>query len=128
MKDIKTTFRGLLLGILLLMIPIIVVGLIIVNNKLAYLLGVFIGTITSIGLLKHMQITVLKAVEKTPKAAEHYAIRSYLIRSFFMVAVLLLGIIRKEINVVGIFLGLFSIKISAYIFPYVNNLINKEVE
>jgi hypothetical protein len=122
MNDIKTTFRGLLLGVILLVIPIIVVGIFIAKNDLSYILGVLFGTIVAIGLLKHMQITVVKSVDKEPEAAKRYAIRNYLIRYFIMLSVLLIAIFRKEINVVGVFLALFTIKLSAYAHPYINRL------
>ena len=127
MNDIKTTFRTLLIGIIIITIPITVVGLIIVKNNLEYLFGIGLGTMVAIGVLKHMQITVLKTVEKTPKAAQSYAIKNYMIRYFIIISVLMVGIISKEVSVIGIFLGIFSIKISAYLFPYVNNINKKKL-
>lgn len=124
MNEKKTTFTQLSLGILFVVLPSLIIGLVISENKLAFTFGIILGTITAIGLLKHMEITLGRALQKLPKAAERYAIRNYIIRYIVNIIVLMIGIICEYISVVGVFIGLISIKISAFIFPYIKRFDN----
>lgn len=124
MNEEKTTFVQLLLGILLVVVPSLIIGLVISNNKLAFTFGILLGTITAIGLLKHMEITLGRTLQRLPKAAERYAIQNYIIRYIVNIIVLVIGIMCEDINVVGVFIGLISIKFSAFIFPYIKRFDN----
>jgi undecaprenyl pyrophosphate phosphatase UppP len=125
MNNENTTFKQLLLGIVMIIIPALVIGLIIADSKLAYGLGLFLGTATAIFLLKHMAITLSKALDMPPKQAEKYAIRNYFIRYVVNIGILVISVLYSGISIIGVLIGLMSMKLSAFLYPYIDRLINR---
>lgn len=120
---IKKTTKTLLLATALVWMVWLVAGGVITyflaKPVIPYLLGLIIGGLGAAGLIQSMAITADKAVGREPATAQKISLRHFFLRSLIMISLLLLGIFIDKISVVGVFLALFSIKLGAYLFPFV---------
>lgn len=120
MSDDKKTLRHLMVGILIFVGPVLLIGLLLVADKIGYIYGVALGAGSSIILLIHMNYSIGESLKRSPKKAERYAMISYYLRGLITVLVVLAAVLVSKIHIIGTLLGLFSIKISALIYPYLN--------
>lgn len=126
MSEASKTLKQLIMGILIFIGPILIIGTLLVEDKMGYILGVSLGAGSSIVLLLHMNYSIGESLKRTPKAAERYAITNYFVRGLIIIIVVLLAVLIEEIHIVGTLLGMFAIKGSAFIYPYLNR--NNKVE
>lgn len=94
---------------------IYIAGLIITTNYLSWTLGIALGLIIALLKLKLMENTFTKAVSLSEDKAKGYTQRQYMIRYLLTGAVLLIAALSEDISLLGVFLGLISMKIGAYV-------------
>lgn len=116
-EDIRT-LRQLMLGILIFVCPVLILGIIFSNDRLGFVLGMILGTALSFGQLLHMNYTIDKALNKTPKAAQRYTTINYVIRNGVTIGFLVLAVLVDQIGIIGAIIGTFGVKASAFIYPY----------
>lgn len=102
-------------NILIILLVALVVGLFVVENKMAYTLGLFMGGAVSIIKLFMMQDSIKKAVIKNPHAASNYIRAQYFLRYVISFITLFIGVVTPSIDVIGVGIGLFVLKPAAYI-------------
>lgn len=120
MSEDKRTLRQLMVGILIFVCPVFIFGIIFLNNRFGFVLGLTMGTVLSFGQLLHMNRTIDKALDMPPKKAQNYSIRHYVIRNFVMIGFLVLAVLVDWIDIIGAIIGTFGVKASAFIYPYIN--------
>lgn len=99
-----------------------VVILLVTRRRLYYSLGAWVGVLLALvcsGMLLH---AVEGALDRGEKGAAGYAIRSYVLRLALVAAVLAVLAVTGVGSVVTAFIGVFSIKISAYLQGFVQKL------
>ncbi|MGL4362114.1 MAG: ATP synthase subunit I [Cellulosilyticaceae bacterium] len=97
------------------------VGCFLTENVMAWTLGVVLGLIISILKLKLMEQTFTKAVTLEENKAKGYTQRQYMIRYGLTGLVLLIAALSETISLVGVFVGLISMKVGAYSELYRSN-------
>lgn len=115
------TLKGLLFGILLYTIPFILIGIIVVNNKIPYFLGLFLGMILAMGIAVNMYRCLDFCLELDPESAEKTMRKKAILR--FLVMAVVVGLAFCFPNVLhplGIFFGLMGLKVSAYVQPFIH--------
>ncbi|MDE6221888.1 MAG: hypothetical protein K2G51_15935 [Lachnospiraceae bacterium] len=127
LRKINTALPGLLLGIILFGILCQVLGLLFVEDKAGYSIGLWIGVLTAILMAFHMAVTLNSAVERDVKGAQAAATRQNMIR--YLVVVIIMGILMltRIGNPLAAFAGVMGLKISAYLQPLLARLSHDEV-
>ena len=117
----KRTLWGLLFGIFLYTIPFILIGIIVVNNKIPYFLGLFFGMIIAMAIAIHMYRCLDFCLDLDPETAEKTMRKKAILRFLVMaVAVGLAFCFPNVLHPLGIFFGLMGLKVSAYVQPFIH--------
>lgn len=130
--NMNNVLRDLYVGLLLYFLIVSVLGVVLVTDKLGYVLGVLVGVCASFGFAYHMYRTLDKGLDMPEKAAQRYVLSRSCIRLFMMLVVAYVGLFVEGLSFLGVVLGLFGLKISALMQPlvsiYITNKIFREGE
>lgn len=91
------------------------IGILFTSNILAWTMGIFLGLIIALLKLKLMENTFTKAVNMNEGKAKNYTQRQYMLRYLITGVVLFIAALSQDVSLVGVFLGLLSMKIGAYV-------------
>lgn len=121
MREEKRTFLELITGIVLFSALFCIIGVMLSKNRLAFFLGVVFGGAVACGLCFHMYKTLEVTLDMDPESAEKRARTMTGVRMLFMALAVLVGIEFSEIvSVIGVILGILTLKFSAFIQPLVH--------
>jgi len=125
LSDMNSALPGLLGGIVVFGVVSQIVGLFLVEEKLNYSIGLWIGVVIAAFMAFHMAWSLNSALDLDVKGAQAAAIRQNIIR--YLIVVLILGILMiTEIgNPIAAFLGVIGLKVSAYLQPIFQKLFQK---
>ena len=129
LKRINDGLPCLILGILLYGIVIQLAGVWFVDNKWAYSIGLWYGVAMAIGMAIHLAVVISDAVTLygEDRAQKRVAAKSVL--RYLIVAILLgVFVFFKLGNVFMAFIGLMSLKISAYLWPVLTKISRKGMD
>ena len=129
MQETKQTLYELIAGIVVCLL-IFLIGNIFVSNRIAYTSGLVIGSIISGIMSTHMYHALEQAMLYDEETAAKKVQKSTILRFFLMIAGLVAALLFPEwISVIGVALGVLSLKFSAYLQPLTHkvlqNFINK---
>lgn len=91
--------------------------------KLAYVLGVLLGCVTSIILAKHMARSIERALDEGGNPARLMRV-SALVRFGMAGIVLILAYYIPFINPIGTFIGIMGLKVAAYLQPFTHKILS----
>ena len=97
------------------------IGLFITSNPIGWTTGVFLGTLIAVLKLKLMETTLSKAVTMPEGKAKAYTQRHYMFRYLLTGMVLLIAALTPGISLLGVFLGMLSMKVGAYTQLYMKH-------
>lgn len=125
-RNMNTALPGLLCGILIFTTVCQIVGIFLVTDKTDYSIGLWIGGLTAIFMAFHMAYVLNGAVERDVRGAEAITMRQNMIR--YLIVVLILGILMMTRigNPLAAFLGIMSLKVSAYLQPMLKRLSHRK--
>lgn len=125
-KDNETLF-DLIFGCIVYSIVFEAIGLLVVENKGSYSLGLLLGTAVAIGL----SVSMYKSLNNCLVMTEHQARRNMVFSTLLRAAVILLaawiGMRSGYFSFPGIIIGILGLKISAYFHAYTNVYITKKL-
>lgn len=129
MPEEKQTLCELIIGTFFCVL-LFMFGNLVVENHIAYTLGLILGGAVSVGMSFHMYSSLQKAVLYDSENARKKMQISSLIRMIFIVIALVVSVILPQyISLIGVALGILSLKFSAYLQPLTHkvlqNFINK---
>lgn len=125
MQEGKQTLYELLVGIVVCLM-VMLVGNLFVSNYLAYNLGLLIGGVIATGMSVHMHHSLWKATLYDEETAAKKVRNSSLLRMFFMLGGLAAAVLLPQwISILGVALGILSLKFSAYMQPLTHKVLNK---
>lgn len=90
------------------------IGLIFVSNWQAYGKGVLLGCVFTILRIKLMENSFKNSMNKLPHKAQNYVRLHYFIRYILTLIVISIGIFEPSIHIVGVVIGLLTMKVAAY--------------
>ncbi|MGL4343988.1 MAG: ATP synthase subunit I [Cellulosilyticaceae bacterium] len=96
-------------------------GLFVVNDSMAWTIGILVGLVIAVLKLRVMEVTFKKAVAMAENKAKSYTQKHYMLRYLLTGLILVVAILTPGINTVGVFVGLLSMKIGAYTQLYIFN-------
>lgn len=124
MKKAKRLLQEMLIGLVIWLIPILIILLIIANNKIAMAFGLIWGGAWAAVLLMHMYRHLDIALDMDPKHAQGHVQLAAMKRLFLMAAVIVVSMTAyRYIHPVGTVFGIYGMKISAYLQPTVHKFI-----
>lgn len=126
LSDMNRALPGLLGGIVLFGAISQVVGLFLVEEKVNYSIGLWIGVLVAVFMAVHMAWSLNSALDQNVKGAQAAATKQNMIR--YLIVILILGIlmITEVGNPIAAFVGVMGLKVSAYIQPIFQKLADKK--
>ena len=123
MKKVKQTLKEMFAGLAVWLLPVWIILVIIANHKVAMALGVLLGGATATGLLLHMYHHLDIALDMDAKHSQSHIQNAAMKSLFFMALVVAVSMAGyKYVHPLGTILGLFGMKISAYLQPTVHKI------
>lgn len=121
----RQTRKELWVGIVLFVL-IFMLGNLLVQNKLAYTLGLLLGGGVATGMVAHMYGTLERALLFDEETVKKKVRTGSVIRMLFMVGALVLPVFFPDyLSVAGVFFGILSLKFSAYVQPLTHKVFLK---
>ena len=129
MQETKQTLYELLAGVVLCFL-LFLLGNIFVSNRLAYTLGLLLGNTIAGVMSVHMYRSLEQAMLYDEKTAAKKVQKGTVLRYVILLAGLAAALLLPEyISIIGVALGVLSLKFSAYLQPLthkvIKNFINK---
>ena len=125
-KDNETLF-DLIFGCIVYSIVFEAIGLLVVENKGSYSLGLLLGTAVAIGLSVSMYKSLNNCLVMTEHQARRNMVFSTLLRAVVILLAAWIGMRSGYFSFPGIIIGLLGLKISAYFHAYTNVYITKKL-
>ena len=125
-KDNETLF-DLIFGCIVYSIVFEVIGLLVVENKGSYSLGLLLGTAVAIGLSVSMYKSLYNCLVMTEHQARRNMVFSTLLRAVVILLAAWIGMRSGYFSFPGIIIGILGLKISAYFHAYTNVYITKKL-
>lgn len=117
MRNINKTVWELLIGILFCGIVLEIIGVMIVQDKLYYTIGLGAGIVVAVFMTFSIHSSVVRAIDAGEGGAKAKMVTSYIIRTVLTVGVILAVGVFKLGSIVGMLLGIMTLKVAAYIQP-----------
>lgn len=118
----NNTLIELLAGIVFLGVIIQIVCIFALKEHLYHAVGLWSGIIVACFMAIHMQRSIEDALDLGPDGAEKYARNAYAIRTVVTLVVIGVVIYFKLGNPITLVIGIFPLKLSAYLQPYTHKL------
>lgn len=129
MKKEKKTLLGLLAGIGIYVAIVVIIGLILVDNKWQFALGTVWTGLGATAMTIHLYFSLQKSLDLEEDAAIKRERGQAMIRLVIMIVVIGSGLFFSQVfHPLGVVLGAFALKISAYMQPLFHNYISPETE
>lgn len=125
-KDNETLF-DLIFGCIVYSIVFEAIGLLVVENKGSYSLGLLLGTAVAIGLSVSMYKSLNNCLVMTEHQARRNMVFSTLLRAVVILLAAWIGMRSGYFSFPGIVIGILGLKISAYFHAYTNVYITKKL-
>ena len=125
-KDNETIF-DLIFGCIVYSIVFEAIGLLVVENKGSYSLGLLLGTAVAIGLSVSMYKSLNNCLVMTEHQARRNMVFSTLLRAVVILLAAWIGMRSGYFSFPGIIIGILGLKISAYFHAYTNVYITKKL-
>ena len=125
-KDNETLFN-LIFGCIVYSIVFEAIGLLVVENKGSYSLGLLLGTAVAIGLSVSMYKSLNNCLVMTEHQARRNMVFSTLLRAVVILLAAWIGMRSGYFSFPGIIIGILGLKISAYFHAYTNVYITKKL-
>ena len=125
-KDNETLF-DLIFGCIVYSIVFEAIGLLVVENKGSYSLGLLLGTAVAIGLSVSMYKSLNNCLVMTEHQARRNMVFSTLLRAVVILLAAWIGMRSGYLSFPGIIIGILGLKISAYFHAYTNVYITKKL-
>ncbi|MBR6478140.1 MAG: ATP synthase subunit I [Lachnospiraceae bacterium] len=125
LRQINRTVLEMELGILFLAILFQLVSLPFPGERLARALSLLLGCVMAFAAVLHMYRILDRALDLDAESAQKAIYQGYVIRYLAAVIVILGTILTKWLNPLLVFLGIMTLKITAYLQPLTHKLCNK---
>lgn len=126
MRQAKQIVTEMMIGLAVWGVVVLVVLLIVAQNKLAAAAGVLVGLLTAAGLIFHMYRHLDIALDMDKGQAQRHTQFAAMQRMAIMAVVLAVSMTQyRYIHPIGTVLGIFGLKICAFLQPWVHKMRQK---
>ncbi len=128
MQKEKRTLYELFAGIVVCLL-LFLLGNLFVSNHLAYTLGLVLGGVIAGTMSIHMYNALQRAMLYDAETAAKKIQKGTILRLFFMLAGLVAALVLPQwISIIGVALGVLSLKFSAYLQPLTHKFLEKFID
>ena len=127
LKRLEPTVRDILAGSFLYGLFVELIGLIFVENRLSYSLGILMGFVCVVFWTVHMYLTLDRILDLDPDSASRQGLLNSILRYVIVFAVLVLALKLPHVSFLAVIIMLFGLKISAVLQPMVNKYITSKI-
>ena len=129
LKEAKETLKELIIGIVIYAIILCIGSMVLFRRQYSIVCGIGLGAAGAIMVAMHMFWSLNKSLDLGENGAVKRERFMVVLRMVIMGLIAAIGIIfSQKFHVWGIFVGLLSLKISAYLQPLLHNYILKPKE
>lgn len=121
------TLVDLWIGIVLYFIIFEIIGIIFVENRLSYTIGLLIGCILGAFMAWHMYDSIDTALDMPEEDAVKYMRKKSIFRWLVMLGVTFAGMKFTIMSVPALLIGILGLKIAAFCQSYTNMYITKKL-
>lgn len=123
-QDAKHTLLALYAGIAFFGLLFLAAGALLFKGGAAYAAGLLLGVAVAAAMAAHMYRTVGRAVEMEEKGAIGYTKRAAIVRMLLMSAALLAAVLLPRwFHLIGVMLGVLTLKGAALLYPVTNKIL-----
>ena len=122
----NSTLKELLIGIGLVGILIQILCLIFWKNYLYYSIGLWAGILIAVGMVVHMQRSIEDGLDLMGDAGVKYMKKAYFMRTALAAIAIAVVLYFDWGNPLTLLLGIMTLKVSAYLQPWVHNILEKK--
>ena len=124
-KTDNTVLKDMIIIMLLYGIIAQIVCLIIPGDHLRMTAGLWIGVAAGVFMVIHMKNSLDEALDYGEQEAQKYMQKSYAIRYLAVVVIFMAACWLQIANVLTLFVGIMSLKLAAYLQPFLHKLFAK---
>ena len=124
-KTDNTVLKDMIIIMLLYGIIAQMVCLIIPGDHLRMTAGLWIGVAAGVFMVIHMKNSLDEALDYGEQEAQKYMQKSYAIRYLAVVVIFMAACWLQIANVLTLFVGIMSLKLAAYLQPFMHKLFAK---
>lgn len=129
MSKEKKTLTGLLVGIALYIAVIIIIGVVLADNKWQFVLGTIWSGIGAAAVTIHLYFSLQKSLDLDEDSAIKRERVQAMIRLVIMIVVIGSGLFFSQVfHPLGVVLGAFALKVSAYMQPLFHNYFSSDTD
>jgi hypothetical protein len=126
-RELNETLLDLIIGIIIFDVFAGILGMLMVQNKLYYLIGIGAGMIEAVIFSFLMLYYIDGALDMEPKSAKAYMVKGAIIRYVIIIITAAIAINIHTLCFVGVIVALMGIKAGAFMQPFVNEYITKKL-
>lgn len=126
-KDIDETLMDLILGCLIYSFIFELIGLLAVSRRLAWTLGIALGTITAVCMSISMYKSLNSCLVLDPSSARRMMTIQSILRMLVMLVVAWTGMKLNRVSFPAVIVGMLGLKVSAHLHMYTNVYITKRL-
>ena len=125
MQEEKRTLYELVIGIVVCLV-VFLPGVFLTKNPMAYILGLVIGGLIACFMSTHMYRALQQAMLYDEETATKKVQKGTILRVLLMMAGLVAALVLPQwISIIGVALGILSLKFSAYLQPLTHKFSEK---
>lgn len=125
----KKTLAGLLVGIVVYIVVITIIGVILTDNKWQFVLGTLWSGLGATVVTIHLYFSLQKSLDLDEDSAVKRERMQAMIRMVIMIVVIGSGLFFSQVfHPLGVVLGAFALKVSAYMQPLFHNYFSSGTE
>ncbi len=123
MNEAKITLYKVVAGILVAAVLECIIGGILADNTVKFILGEFLGTVGAVIFMVNLYYSLDKALDMNEENAVKYTKKKAAFRMLLLAVVIIIAYTLWEyVSVLGTFLGLINIKIGVFMLPLLDRI------
>jgi hypothetical protein len=126
-RQMTETLLDLIVGCLAYSILFELIGLLVVQNKLAWTLGILLGTAAAVGMSISMYRGILSCLAMEPAAARRSMTIYSVLRLLLMLGVAWIGMRCDLFSFPAVIVGILGLKVSGHLHVYTHIYITKNL-
>lgn len=123
-KRISDIVKEMVIGIAAVTLVILLIGLIFIPQRLDFAIGLLGGMIMAVIMVCSMHRSIGRAMERDKTGATFVCVGGYIFRTVLLIGGLIGTYYIGIWSLAGFFLGVMSMKIAAYLQPYVKKILH----
>ena len=129
MKDplLRETQIDLMIGCLVYSLFLELLGLMAAPNRISYSLGLLLGTLTALAASCSMYQGIRRCSGLDARSAGRKMAAWSMLRMAGVFIICAIGLLSRRFSLAGILIGLFGLKVSAYLHVYTNVYITRKL-